>query len=180
MSIFRVAEHHGPPAQTARHPIAWQWQRALQFALVLAVAVVLCALGACAGAPKPTQISGVIETSAKVNPSVTKRPSPLLVRVYELKSATGFNSADFMSLYQRDQAELAADMLGREEFMLAPGESKSFAKTLAPETRFLGVIAAFRDLERASWRSVVAIQPGKKQQIVIRADELSVAATVKK
>lgn len=180
MSIFRVAEHHRPPGQAVHRPIRRHWTRALRLAAGLGVAAALAALGACASAPKPTPISGTIEASPKVNPSVTRRPSPLLVRVYELKSATGFNSADFMSLYQRDQAELAADLVGRDEFMLAPGESKAFAKMLAPETRFLGVLAAYRDLERATWRSVIAIEPGKKQQIVIRADELSVAATVKK
>jgi type VI secretion system protein VasD len=101
-----------------------------------------------------------------------------LLRIYELKSAAAFNSADFMSLYQRDQAELSTDLLGKDEFVLAPGESKSFAKTLAPETRFLGVVAAFRDLEHSKWRSVVTIQPGKKQQVTIRAGELSVDAAV--
>jgi type VI secretion system protein VasD len=69
-------------------------------------------------------------------------------------------------------------MLGKDEFVLAPSETKSFAKTLAPETRFLGVVAAFRDLEHSKWRSVVAIQPGKKQQVTIRAGELSVDAAV--
>ena len=42
---------------------------------------------------------------------------------------------------------------------------------------FLGVLAAYRDLEHSKWRSVIAILPGQKQQIVIHADELSVEAT---
>ena len=88
-------------------------------------AALAAALLACAGGPpKPAQVTGTVEASAQVNPSTSKRPSPLLVRVYELKSVAAFNSADFMSLYQRDQAELAADLLGREEFMLAPGECR--------------------------------------------------------
>lgn len=153
-------------------PCAWRVRTAAA-ALMAAVAV----LG-CASAPKPTKITGTIEASAQVNPSVSKRPSPLLLRVYELKSATAFNAADFMSLYQRDQAELAAEMVGKEEFTLAPGETRAWAKTLSPETRFIGVMAAYRDLERSRWRSIVAITPGQKQQIVIRADALSVSAAV--
>ena len=113
-----------------------------KFAMAACLAV---AVAACAGAPKPARITGTIEASAQVNPSASKRPSPLLLRIYELKSAAAFNHADFMSLYQRDQAELATDLLGKDEFVLAPGESKGFAKTLALETRFLGVVAAFRD-----------------------------------
>jgi type VI secretion system protein VasD len=137
-------------------------------------------LGLAACGSKPARVSGVIEASSGVNPSVSQRASPLLLRVYELKSATAFNAAGFASLYQRDQAELGADLLGREEFMLAPGESRTYAKTLAPDTRFLGVLAAYRDVERASWRSVVPVAPGEKQEIVIRADALAVAATMKR
>ncbi|HEX6703123.1 MAG TPA: type VI secretion system lipoprotein TssJ [Albitalea sp.] len=141
--------------------------------------VVAASLVACAGGPpKPAQVSGTLQASAQVNPSASKRPSPLLVRVYELKSVAAFNSADFMSLYQGDQAALAAELVAKEEYVLAPGESKAFAKTLSPDTRFIGVVAAFRDLEHSKWRSAVAIQPGKKQQVVIKADELSVEATV--
>jgi type VI secretion system protein VasD len=142
----------------------------------MSVALALCG---CAGALKPAQVVGTLQASATINPSVSKRPSPLLVRVYELKSATAFNSIDFVSLYQRDQAELGADLLGRDEYMLAPGETRAFTKTLAPDTRFIGVLGAFRDLEHARWRSVLPVQPGRKQEIVIRADELSVAATAK-
>ncbi|MDQ6638807.1 MAG: type VI secretion system lipoprotein TssJ [Pseudomonadota bacterium] len=135
---------------------------------------------ACAGAPKPASVTGTIQASAQVNPSASKRPSPLLVRIYELKSAATFNGADFMSLYQRDQAELAADLLAKEEFVLSPGETKTFAKTLAPDTRFLGVVAAYRDVEHAKWRSVVAIQPGQAQKVTVRAGELAVEAAISK
>jgi type VI secretion system protein VasD len=135
-------------------------------------------LAACAGPPKPASVTGTIQASAQINPSVSKRPSPLAVRVYELKSVAAFNAADFMSLYQRDQAALAADMVAKEEFFLEPGETKTFAKTLAPDTRFLGVVAAYRDLEHAKWRSVVAIQPNQPQKVVVRVGELSVEASV--
>lgn len=143
-----------------------------------AAAGVALALVACAGAPKPAQVAGTIQASQLVNPSTSKRPSPLLLRVYELKTAAVFNSADFMTLYQRDKAELGADMLGKEEFVLAPGESKTFAKTLAMDTRFLGVVAAYRDVEHAKWRSIVPVQPGQMHNLVIRANELSVEAAV--
>lgn len=137
-------------------------------------------LSACAGPPKPASVTGTIQASAQVNPSASKRPSPLLIRIYELKSAAAFNAADFMSLYQRDQAELAADLLAKEEFVLSPGETKTFAKTLAPDTRFLGVVAAYRDLEHAKWRSVVAIQPSQPQKVTVKAGELAVEAAISK
>lgn len=144
---------------------------------------VMALLGGCGGAPKPpitTILSGSLQAAADINPSVSKRPSPLLVRVYELKGATAFNNADFVALFQRDQAELGADMVGREEIMLNPGETRPIAKTLAPETRFIGVFAAYRDLERAHWRAIVAIELGKKNNLLVRADELAISAALSK
>ena len=143
-------------------------------ALGMAVVLASCA----GGPPKPAQVKGTIQASPQANPSASKRPSPLLLLVYELKSAAAFNSADFMSLYQRDQAELATDLLGREEFVLAPGESKAYTKTLSPDTRFLGVVAAYRDIEHARWRSVVPVRPGQKHEVTIRAGELAIEASV--
>ena len=79
---------------------------------------------ACSSVPKATTVNGSIEAAAGLNPSVTQRPSPLMIRIYELKSAAAFNQADFMSLYQSDQVTLGADLLAKEEMMLQPGESR--------------------------------------------------------
>src|SRR5215203_2488957 len=140
---------------------------------VVALGVALL-LSACAAKPPPppASVTGTVQASAQVNPSASKRPSPLLIRIYELKSAATFNAADFMSLYQRDQGELRGDLLAKEEFVLNPGESKTFAKTLAPDTRFIGVVAAYRDLEHAKWRTVVAVQPNQPQKVTVNAGEL--------
>lgn len=142
-------------------------------AMVLATALV-----ACGGPPKvpPTTVAGTVAAVAGVNPSVSRRPSPLRVRVYELKAPTAFAAADFVSLYQRDQAELGADLVAREDITLAPGETQPIARTLAPETRFIGVFAAYRDIENARWRAVVPVRPGQAHRLTIRADELAVSA----
>ena len=139
-------------------------------------------LSACAAKPPPppASVTGTVQASNQINPSASKRPSPLLIRIYELKSTATFNAADFMSLYQRDQAELGGDLLAKEEFVLAPGETKTFAKKLAPDTRFLGVVAAYRDLEHAKWRTVVTVQPNQPQKMTVTAGELAVEAAIGK
>ena len=92
-----------------------------------------------------------------VNPDAKGRASPIVVRVFELKSISAFNSADFFSLWDRERETLSAEMIGRDEFQLRPGEQKKFERTLQPDTRYVGVIAAFRDLERANWRGTASI-----------------------
>jgi type VI secretion system protein VasD len=147
--------------------------------VALGVAFSMCGCGGPKPIP-PTLVVGSIQASAQINPSASKRPSPVLVRVYELKAAASFNAADFMSLYQHDQADLAADLVAKEEYVLEPGETKAFTKTLSPDTHFLGVMAAYRDIEHAKWRTIVAIQPAQAQQVTIRVGELTVEATVGK
>ena len=53
-----------------------------------AAAGIALALLACAGAPKPAQVAGTIQASAQVNPSTSKRPSPVLVRALQKYGAT--------------------------------------------------------------------------------------------
>ena len=148
-------------------------------AWMLACWLGLAAVG-CSSAPKvlPTVVVGAIEASAQLNPTAGKRPSPIQLRIYELKSAAAFGSADFMSLFQGDQATLGAEMVGREELTLKPGETRPFNKTLSPETRFIGVVAVYRDLERATWRTLVPVQTGRSQKLTVRAGELAVTATM--
>jgi type VI secretion system protein VasD len=153
-----------------------RWFRGCAAALLACTLV----LAGCAGssAPKPTKVEGTIVGADGLNLSVSQRPSPLLLRIYELRSATAFNQADFMSLYQSDQATLAADLVAREEIMLQPGETRPFTRQLAADTRFIAVVGVYRNLERATWRAVVPVKPGQSQRLSVRAEGLAVTATV--
>ncbi|MDE2370645.1 MAG: type VI secretion system lipoprotein TssJ [Burkholderiales bacterium] len=141
-------------------------------------------LGACSMLPKigigtaPTRVEGSISAAAGLNPSVSQRPSPLVLRVYELRTPTAFTQADFMSLYQGDRAALAADLVAREEFTLEPGRSQPYNKQLNAETRYIGVVGLYRDLEHATWRASAQVQPAKTQKLTIRADALALSVTV--
>lgn len=153
--------------------------RGLLRSIPVAALVAAAALSACSsGPPKPAQINGKIVASAQLNPSVSKRPSPLLVRIYELKSAAVFNDAAFMSLYQKDQTELGADFIAKDEIVLAPGETKPYTKVLSPDTRFVGVVAAYRDIEHARWRALVPIKTGQQHALTITAGELAIDVKV--
>lgn len=128
--------------------------------------------------PIPTSVSGHIVAAAALNPSVSQRPSPLVLRLYELRSATAFNQAEFMALYQADQATLGADLVSREEVLLQPGEIRPMGKPLAADTRFIGVVAVYRDLERSRWRAIVPIKLNQANPLTIHADALAVSASV--
>lgn len=120
-------------------------------------------------APPPKLVLSLV-AAAHLNPDANGRASPVVLRLYELKSAAQFGSADFLLLFDQDRAALASDIVTREEFVMRPGESKSISKPLAPETKAIAVMAAFRDVERARWRAVSMLTPGKDNVVTVVID----------
>lgn len=125
--------------------------------------------------PAVASLGGEIIGAADLNPSASGRPSPLPLRLFELSAATAFNKADFLALYQGELQALGAELLAREELVLGPGEVRTMQRVLKPETRFIGVFGAFRSFERAVWRAVAPVQPGKKHSMQVRVSSLAVA-----
>jgi type VI secretion system protein VasD len=131
------------------------------------------------GGKTPPLLRGSIKTATGVNPDVRGRPSPIVVRVYELKSVTAFNSADFFSIYDKEQEALGADLLGREEYQLRPDETRPYQRQLQPETKFIGVIAAFRDLENSRWRQTAPVPDKREPAITIGLEGTNVSLGMK-
>lgn len=185
MLLRRNRDHHGVFMTVQQEFIDEARRYALRRTLWGSATLGMAVLAGCKSAPiplpfmsQPTKVSGTIVAAPGLNPSVTQRPSPLRLRIYELKSGTTFAQADFMALYQQDKATLAADLVATEEITLQPGESRPLTRTLASDTRVIGIVAIYRDLERAVWRTTVNVQPGKAHQLNIRAEPLAIAATI--
>jgi type VI secretion system VasD/TssJ family lipoprotein len=83
----------------------------------------------------------------------------LALRVYVLRDADAFQRASFDSLYDSDETILGAAMLRRETLHLRPGETRELALALGSDARFVAVFAAYRELERSQWRSVLVLPP---------------------
>lgn len=101
-----------------------------------------------------------IAATAEINPDASGRPSPVVVRVYQLRTAEAFNAAEFFALFDDEQKVLGQELISRDEFMLTPMEKRTIDVSLTGETRFVGVIAAFRDIRNAQWRTVAAAPRG--------------------
>jgi type VI secretion system protein VasD len=132
--------------------------------------IILLWVTGCASTPKPAVIQVLLDVQPNVNPDSRGRSSPIVMRLYEIKSLAAFNTADFFSIFDRDKETLGAELLAREEFQLRPGEKRQFNRQLQLDTRYVGVIAAFRDLERSQWRAVLPVAPKKKAELLIQLD----------
>ncbi len=142
-------------------------------------AIALLALAGCAsplapaGPPPPFPATVTIQAAASVNPDAQGRPSPVFVRLYQLKDAGAFMNAAYEALHTQEAATLGASIIAREELPLGPGELKALQVKIEPETRFIGVIADFRDIANAQWRAVTTA-PEKRLKDLLREKRLSI------
>jgi type VI secretion system protein VasD len=128
--------------------------------------------------PPPTPatiINAEVLASDVINPDGEGRPSPIIVRLYELKSLGTFNTVEFFPIYNEEEDTLGDDLVYREEFSLIPGGKKLFTRTPAADTQYLAVIAAFRDIDQATWKAAVPIPVERVTNLVIQLDSLSVS-----
>jgi len=137
----------------------------LLFISITLVATCLILTG-CASTPKPP----IATVSLNVQPNInsfstitdeTKAPEarPVVIRLYELSSLSAFSSADFFSVFNDYKTTLDGELITSEEFRLMPNQKQKFNKTLNIDTRYVGVVAAYKDLEQSQWRASASVPP---------------------
>lgn len=125
---------------------------------------------------KPAVEAAITVVAAEdINPDITDRPSPILLRVYELGAAGSFQNAEFFPLYEKDDAVLGRDLINREAFLIKPGETHPLGLPLNSDTHFIGVVAAFSNIEQAQWRAVVQVDQEKAINLTIKIEKLAVS-----
>lgn len=145
--------------------------------LLLKMLAALSALAILAGCSSLTPYSTLtklelkITASDRLNPDLNGRPSPIVLRLIELKHPVAFENADFFSLYQRAKESLAPDMVTSEELELRPGETLELKLSVAPGSHYVGVLAAYRDLSQAQWRFVVPLTQEELAKVDLTLDQ---------
>lgn len=144
--------------------------RFLPAALIAALAV----LGGCSALSPNSDLTKLdlsLQGSDRLNPDLNDRPSPIVIRLLELKHPVAFENADFFSLYQRPKEALSPDLMIQEELELRPGEQRDLKLFVQEGSRYVGVLAAYRDLPESSWRFVIPLEHKAQNRIELRLDE---------
>jgi type VI secretion system protein VasD len=114
----------------------------------------------------------LITVAADVNPDSGGRASPIVVRLYQLKEQGAFAASDFFAIYDKEAATLGGGLIGREEYVFNPGEQRELELKLDKDAKFLGVVAAYRDIGNSKWRALTAA-PKKNLIDLIHKDKLT-------
>jgi type VI secretion system protein VasD len=123
---------------------------------------------------KPTPIKIELQADANVNPNENGDPAPVVVRVYELKELTAFQNGSFFDFADNDKKLLGGDLVGSAEYELTPGQTVDYNRSISSEARYIGVVAAFRDIESAQWQDSIELEQEKKNEFVIYLTTLAV------
>lgn len=143
------------------------------------VIALLTLLSACAGAPpKRENLDLQLMATADVNPDMQGRPSPIILHILELNSTEQFNRLDYMALTQPSGAALGPELLGKNQVVMQPGETKSLPTELNPLTTAIGLVAGYRDIDNAVWRKSIAITQGSTKGIQVALEQQQIVTTV--
>lgn len=101
-----------------------------------------------------------------------------VIRIYQLKNASNFETADYQSLFASDDNVLSSDLLAQQDIRLLPGGAYSLDMPMNKETQFIGIAAMFNtpDQINNSWRLVIpkeALEPDKARTLELMDQTLT-------
>ena len=114
-----------------------------------------------------------IEPAININPDARDRPSPLVIRVYELSAENAFQNSDFFKLYDDAEHALGMDLISVDDIVVRPGKVHNHPMSLDSRTRYIGILAAFRDIQNAEWRVLVEADPRGYDTVNLTIDRLA-------
>lgn len=149
----------------------------------LIVALGLLVLSACSSSK--SRVGGVLnldtdlkltfEVDSNINPDENKRPSPVFVRFYQLKSAASFNKADFIDLYERDEELLGGDIISKQVLKpIAPSETRTERFVLENGVSQIALYAEFSQYRGSNYKVVF---PVTENNIIRNAVTIKISGT---
>lgn len=120
--------------------------------------------------PPPTVVVLDVTATADVNGG-----APVMLRVYQLAGTNAFDNADFFQLFNHDTATLGADLVHKDQFLLAPGVTKTITLSPPDRAKSLGFFVAYGAFQTATWRAAAPIPGHKTTHLTVSVGHAAVA-----
>ena len=139
--------------------------RFLQRVRHAAILAIIVLLAACATPPKPKQFTLKGEGAQTLNRDINGRSLSVVVHIYQLKDAREFSKLtfDMLASGRADSEMLGTSLLEKTDAIVVPGGSFISTEKLRDETKFLGIVAYFRNPDPHHWRQLLDVETLKKQ-----------------
>jgi len=150
------------------------WGRALFFlrplggVLLLPLFLIGCANGLISGddQPKPTKIEINITTGKDLNVHGGDVSTPVRVLILTLSSISEIEGKGYFPVVFETQNTLGKTLQHQEEIILSPEENTSleFSVDALSESKYLAVLAQYKDWENAKWKVLHSLKSGKRNR----------------
>lgn len=138
----------------------------IQFSKVFIITALITLLSACSAAN--TKVGGLLDLDTdftlrfiaenNVNPDDSNIPSPVIIRMYELKSTKLFENANFIDLYERDSEVLGKSMITKQSLKaLQPSAKHKSEFVLSKEAKYIGLYVEFLQYENAKYKVTIPV-----------------------
>jgi type VI secretion system protein VasD len=107
--------------------------------------------------PPPTIVSLTLKAAPDVNAEADGTGRPVQIRLLKLATANELMEADFFALDADPSKALGKALVAEEVLTIGPGQLQVWQREFEPTERFLGVVAAYRDIGTAQWRAFYEI-----------------------
>lgn len=137
--------------------------------------LVTLGLSACVGGPKPFLIKG--DGAPVLNRDINGKSLSVVVRVLQLKNPSEFAKLTFDTLADgRPESELLGpDLLAKADAIIVPGESFSSTEKLLEDTRYVGVVAYFRNPDPHYWRYLIDADTVRSNGLSFKVEDCYIA-----
>ena len=133
-------------------------RKTVQFFYTLLGLITFFLLSGCgSNQTKIMYIDGSIQAATVLNPDIKGEYKPVNIKVYYLKSDTEFSQAGFADLYKYTDKVLGDSILHISSHQLLPGQSIALEEKVPAGLKYIGVVAAFRHIQNATWKDIKPI-----------------------
>lgn len=139
-------------------------QISIGFVLLL-LAILIAILSGCVSTQQHRMLTIQVQAASNINPNQNNQASPVVIMVYQLKDNSTFKAANFFGLYLSPQQTLESTYVDSNQYIFLPGEKRQISIPLGEETSYVGVVAAYRNINNAQWivSSPVSLKKNKQQ-----------------
>ncbi len=129
--------------------------------------------------PKPIEVTLRLLAGENLNQGTHTRPLGQVLKIYHLRSSERFEQISFDSLLDTDEAEkqLGTDLIDSREVLLVPEQRYESHEIVDADTRFIGVVAFFRQPAARRWRLVYSTKDSETSGITIGIHACAMTST---
>ena len=134
---------------------------------VVGTGLTILLLSGCAIKPDPTLLNLSVLSGSRQNLDTSDNATPIVVELIEMKQPDAFKQADFFSLYTHPQHVLGSDYVASEKQVFVPKGIQTLKLRLHQGSRYIGVVAAYQDINHVIWQQLITLAPKEKNSVTL-------------